>query len=42
LFQEGGLTAAEFARLNLGRNFQPITLEQMSVKMPGAFEKAGL
>lgn len=42
LFRDGGLSAQKFAELNLGRNFQPLTLEQMAQKAPLAFEKAGI
>jgi SPP1 gp7 family putative phage head morphogenesis protein len=42
LFRDGGLSSEEFARLNLGRNFQPMTLDQMRKKEPAAFKKAGL
>lgn len=42
LFRDGGLSADEFARLNLGRNFQPLTLAQMAAKEPSVFERAGL
>lgn len=42
LFRDGGLTADEFARLNLGRNFEPLTLEEMRAKDPLAFKEAGL
>lgn len=42
LFREGGLSANEFGRLNLGRNFEPLTLDEMRKKEPGAFKKAGL
>jgi len=42
LFREGGLTPDEFARLNLGRNFEPLTLDEMRQKEPAAFKKAGL
>lgn len=42
LFRDGGLSAEEFARLNLGRNFEPLTLEQMRKKNPAAFTHAGL
>lgn len=42
LLREGGLTADEFARLNLGRNFEPLTLEEMRKLEPTAFERAGL
>lgn len=42
LFQDGGMTADEFAKLNLGRNFQPLTLEEMRNKAPSIFERAEL
>lgn len=42
LLREGGLSADKFAQLNLGRNFEPLTLEQMRKKEPKAFERAGL
>lgn len=42
LFREGGLTADEFARLNLGRTFEPLTLEEMRRRWPEIFEQAGL
>lgn len=42
LFRDGGLSAEKFAELNLGRNFQPLTLEQMQAKAPVAFAKAGI
>lgn len=42
LLRDGGLTAEEFARLNLGRNFKPLTLEEMRKLEPAAFERAGL
>jgi SPP1 gp7 family putative phage head morphogenesis protein len=42
LFRDGGLAADEFARLNLGRSFQPLTIAQMREKDPLAFMKAGL
>lgn len=42
LLRDGGLTAEEFARLNLGRNFEPLTLEEMRKLEPAAFERAGL
>lgn len=42
LFRDGGLTVEEFRRLNLGRNFEPLTLEQMRELEPEAFKKAGL
>lgn len=42
LLREGGLSAEEFARLNLGNRFEPLTLEEMRKKQPAAFERAGL
>lgn len=42
LFQEGGLTPDRFAELNLGRDFEPLTLAEMRKIEPDAFERAGL
>lgn len=42
LFRKGGLSAAAFAKLNLGRNFEPLTLEEMRRLKPNAFRRAGL
>lgn len=42
LLRDGGLTAEEFGRLNLGRNFDPLTLEEMRKLEPAAFERAGI
>lgn len=42
LFRKGGLSAATFAKLNLGRNFQPLTLDEMRRLKPNAFRRAGL
>jgi len=42
LFRDGGLTVEEFRRLNLNRNFEPLTLEQMRELEPEAFKRAGL
>lgn len=42
LFRDGGLSEERFARLNLGRNFQPLTLDQMRKLEPLAFERANL
>lgn len=42
LFREGGLSAERFAQLNLGRNFEPLTLAEMKKLEPLAFERAGL
>lgn len=42
LFRKGGMSAATFAKLNLGRNFQPLTLDEMRRLKPNAFRRAGL
>lgn len=42
LLRDGGLSADAFARLSLGRNFEPLTLEEMREKAPQAFRRAGL
>lgn len=42
LLRNGGLSADEFARLNIGRNFEPLTLEEMRRLAPEAFNRAGL
>ena len=42
LFREGGLSVEEFGRLQLNKNFEPMTLEQMRQVNPEAFRKAGL
>lgn len=42
LFRDGGLNAKQFAALNLDKNFQPLTLEEMRQKNPSAFDRAGL
>jgi SPP1 gp7 family putative phage head morphogenesis protein len=42
LFADGGLSAEKFAELNLGRNFQPLTLDEMRNIAPLAFAKAGI
>lgn len=40
LFRDGGLTAKEFGSLQLDKNFDPITLNQMKQLEPLAFERA--
>jgi len=40
LLRDGGLSASRFAELNLGRNFQPRTLEEMRRLEPVAFVNA--
>jgi len=42
LFRDGGLSAERFAELNLGRNFEPLTLAEMRAIEPEAFKRAGL
>lgn len=42
LLRNGGLTADQFANLNVDDLFRPITLKQMRQKAPMAFEKANL
>lgn len=42
LFRDGGLSAKEFAALNLDRNFKPMTLAEMQAKEPAVFERSGV
>ncbi len=42
LFRDGGLSADDFAQLNLNRNFQPLTLAEMQKLEPLAFQRAGI
>ncbi|MFA0813353.1 minor capsid protein [Microbulbifer epialgicus] len=42
LLLNGGLSAYRFAAMGLGRNFKPLTLAEMKLKEPIAFERAGL
>ena len=42
LLRKGGLSAEEFADLQLDRNFQPLTLAEMRELKPNAFEQAGI
>lgn len=42
LFRKGGLSAAAFAKLNLGRRFEPLTLDEMRRLAPRAFKRAGI
>lgn len=39
LFRDGGLTSKRFAELQIGKNFEPITLEKMRELEPLAFNK---
>lgn len=42
LFRDGGLTPERFAELNLGRDFEALTLAEMREIEPEAFKRAGL
>jgi SPP1 gp7 family putative phage head morphogenesis protein len=42
LFRDGGLSADEFATLQLDKNFKPLTLAEMRALEPEAFQAAGL
>lgn len=42
LLRDGGLSADEFSRLNLDRNFEPLTLREMQKLEPEVFKKAGI
>jgi SPP1 gp7 family putative phage head morphogenesis protein len=42
LLRDGGLSADEFARLNLNRRFEPLTLKEMKALAPEAFNRAGI
>ncbi len=42
LFLEGGMTSKEFADLNLGKNFEPLTLKEMAARNPAVFRDTGL
>lgn len=42
LLRDGGISAERFAELQLGKNFEPLTLDEMRKLEPVAFERAGL
>jgi len=42
LFREGGLSAQQFADLNLDRKFKPRTLDEMRRLRPVVFDRAGV
>lgn len=42
LLRDGGLSSEEFSSLQLDRNFQPLTLEEMRKLNPHAFEQANI
>lgn len=41
LLRDGGLTADQFKKLELDKNFEPLTLAEMKAKAPSVFRKAG-
>lgn len=42
LFRNGGLTSDQFSRLNLNRQFEPLTLDEMRARQPEAFREANV
>lgn len=42
LFRKGGLSVERFAQLQLGAAFRPLTLDEMRILEPKAFQRAGL
>tara|TARA_R110000803_G_scaffold112299_2_gene180663 strand:- start:544 stop:1632 length:1089 start_codon:yes stop_codon:yes gene_type:complete len=42
LLRNGGISSERFAELQMGKNFEPLTLDEMRKLDPVAFEKAGL
>jgi len=42
LLMNGGLSAERFAALQLDKNFQPLTLDEMKDLEPLAFQRAGV
>lgn len=42
LLRDGGLSSAKFARLQLSRTFEPLTLDEMRRLNPLAFKRAGI
>ena len=42
LLNDGGLSAERFAELQIGRRFEPLTLDEMRELEPVAFQRAGL
>lgn len=42
LLRDGGLSAEEFAKLQINKDFKPITLEEMKKLNPLAFKRAGV
>lgn len=42
LLRNGGLTSEEFAKLTVDQKYRPLTIKEMKVRDPLAFEKAGI
>ena len=42
LFRDGGISAKRFGELQLDRNFQPLTLDELMKKEPIIFARAGV
>jgi SPP1 gp7 family putative phage head morphogenesis protein len=42
LFNNGGLTEKEFAKLSIGKNYAPLTIKEMEKRNSAAFELAGI
>lgn len=42
VFRDGGVTNEQFAKMNLGKNFKPITIAEMREANPEAFRRASL
>lgn len=42
LLRDGGLSAEKFSKLQLDRNFNPLTLDELQLKEPLIFERAGI
>lgn len=42
LLRNGGISVTDFARLQLDKNFNPSTLEQLRDRIPSAFRRAGI
>lgn len=42
LLRKGNLSSERFAQLQLNKNFEPLTLDEMKALEPAAFERAGL
>lgn len=42
LFRDGGVSATQFGKLNLNKNFEPLTLDELRKKNPQMFDSAGI